>query len=250
VAPTQHGEDARPWTQPRRTLLATSTYEAIKEALIRNQLPPGEWINLELLARNLAVSATPVRQALTRLSAEGLVTAEPYRGFVASKLLDRDTIAEIYESRTLIEPFLAARAATRIDERGLASLTRLVELDPSSMVAADGSPDLSESALSPDEQIHHRIAEIAGNQTLVAVLDGLAQRMAAYRSFVTHNSAPGEAWVPTESHLTATQLELREVLLALGDADGSAAHEAMAAHLQNASERNSAMVLKAADLRD
>lgn len=218
---------------PRRMPLADDTYDILRTALITNGLPPGQRLNIEELARDLNVSITPIRHALVRLEADGLVTREPYKGYVASKMLDRATIAEIFAARLLLESETVAKAAAQATKEDVAFLSRIVEMDPRSTFAEDSDDDYA--GLSCDAVIHRRIAEIAGNQTLVDVLESLTKRVLSYRSFKQQQLGEGHAWRPA---VAATKREHTAIVKAIRHADADAARAAMRRHLENASNRD------------
>ncbi len=71
-------------------------YNSIKESVITYQLPPGERLNIEVLADQLRVSTTPVRESLNRLVAEDLIVLVPRMGFFMKTLMESD-IRDLYE---------------------------------------------------------------------------------------------------------------------------------------------------------
>src|SRR5437879_675475 len=72
---------------PQRQVLADSVYEAVKAMIMDHQIQPGERVGIDALARALQVSPTPVREALARLTADGLVTKRSLAGYRATELL-------------------------------------------------------------------------------------------------------------------------------------------------------------------
>src|ERR1700688_191150 len=82
---------------PVRQILAGEVYEYIKNQLMDQQIQPGGRINIDQLARQLQVSQTPIREALARLEAEGLMTKEPLRGYSSTPLLDPASFQQLYE---------------------------------------------------------------------------------------------------------------------------------------------------------
>lgn len=70
-------------------------YEGIKESVVRYESSPGERLNIELLAEQLRVSTTPVRESLNRLVAEDLITMVPGIGFFMKNLLEPE-IRDLY----------------------------------------------------------------------------------------------------------------------------------------------------------
>ena len=81
-------------------------------------------MNMGRFAEDLNVSITPNRHALVRLEADGLVTRAPYKGYVVSRLLDRSTVSDIFETRMLIETdwWRGQQRATKADAEILADL--------------------------------------------------------------------------------------------------------------------------------
>src|SRR5205809_373086 len=67
-----------------KTTLATEIARHLREAIIRGELAPGERVNELKLTRKLALSRSPVREAIRILAAEGLLTIEPHRGALAA----------------------------------------------------------------------------------------------------------------------------------------------------------------------
>lgn len=96
---------------PRRTLTDATTL-AIRERILDGTLTAGEPLRQEALAADLGVSRIPLREALQRLEAEGLVTLVPHRGAVVAELPTDDAL-ELFELRALIESDLIRRAAGR-----------------------------------------------------------------------------------------------------------------------------------------
>lgn len=78
-------------------------YNSIKESVVTYQLPPGERLNIELLAEQLRVSTTPVRECLNRLAAEDLIVLVPRVGFFMKTLVESE-IRDLYElNRVLLD---------------------------------------------------------------------------------------------------------------------------------------------------
>nr|WP_238432735.1 GntR family transcriptional regulator [Micromonospora tarensis] len=95
----------------RRLTLAEDVYESIKTLVMDHILPPGERVNIDALARELDVSPTPVREALARLEADGLVRKRPLSGYTTTPLLTRAEFDDLFEVRQLLEGATAGRAA-------------------------------------------------------------------------------------------------------------------------------------------
>src|SRR3954451_23880770 len=110
----------------RRAVLADGVYEAVKALIMDRHLEPGAKINMDALARDLDVSPTPVREALARLEADGLVTKRALVGYTAVPLLDAAGLTELFELRKLLEPAAARWAAESIDRPAASALVGMV----------------------------------------------------------------------------------------------------------------------------
>jgi len=93
-------------------------FDALRDEIINGHLKAGESIRQEYIAKIFNVSRIPVREALKRLEAQGLVKNERYKGCVVSSLSD-DEVAEIYELRLLLEPLIIKSAVENIDKQTL-----------------------------------------------------------------------------------------------------------------------------------
>jgi len=90
--------------------LRDQVYEILKEGIISLKLKPGDRLNVSVLAKELGASATPIREALTRLEQEGFVETIPFRGGFVTQINDCD-VEEIFELRELLEGAAIKRAA-------------------------------------------------------------------------------------------------------------------------------------------
>lgn len=207
---------------PDHSILADKVYDSLRDALLTQQITPGERMNLADLARSLHVSNTPVRQALARLESEGLVTREPYRGYTATPLLDARTIAELYDARLLVEPTGAGRAARAPDKAQLDRLARLCDKDEIARLLDTAD----QNALGQrDVDLHVLVATMSGSGVLANLIEDLVSRSTRYNLY-HQRSAAEQAW---EEHRAVTDAILRK------DAQGAA--EAMTQHLRGGLER-------------
>ncbi len=94
---------------------------AIEEAIVAGELPPGAVLRQEQLSERYAVSRTPIREALRRLAALGLVSFEPNRG-VRVRTLSRENMYEAFLVRAELEALATGFAATKMTKADLAEL--------------------------------------------------------------------------------------------------------------------------------
>ncbi|MGA2045861.1 MAG: GntR family transcriptional regulator, partial [Roseiarcus sp.] len=101
-------------------------YDLLRERILTMELEPGESINERRLADWLGVSRTPIREAINRLSANGLIAIVPNVGTSVS-LINADKVREFNLIRTSLESLIVRLAAERFDARGEAILLGLIE---------------------------------------------------------------------------------------------------------------------------
>ncbi|MEV1010821.1 GntR family transcriptional regulator [Streptomyces sp. NPDC049881] len=217
-----------PWARasgamPRRRALAEHTYEAIRSLLMDQVLPPGGRVNIDEVARRLDVSPTPVREALSRLESEGLVTKRALAGFTATPLLDARGLAELFDLRRYLEEPAASAAARHRDDADLAALR---ELWQGAREPFDGGryAHYRDFALC-DAGFHDRVAVAGGNVMLRETLARLQPHTHVYRLQLRVGGQE------------QTYAEHRDVLDAIAAGDGRAAARAMRVHLDEAEKR-------------
>ncbi len=96
-------------SRPPRPNSAQRAYDFAKWAILNAVYPAGEVITVNALAGEIGLSRTPVREALLRLEAEGLVRVEPGRGAVVASFSPEE-VEDVLEARTLVENYTAARS--------------------------------------------------------------------------------------------------------------------------------------------
>jgi DNA-binding GntR family transcriptional regulator len=98
-----------------RVSLVDNVTERLRSALLTGEIRPGEKIRVTALEKRFGVSHIPIREALRRLEAEGLVLTLPQRAAVAARV-DLDDLAGLYDLRRIIEGQAARRAVERMTE--------------------------------------------------------------------------------------------------------------------------------------
>ncbi|BCB76718.1 hypothetical protein Pflav_031280 [Phytohabitans flavus] len=131
---------------------------------------PGEVYSAPVLAAQLGVSATPVREAMLELAKEGLVLTVPNKGFRVRELSDRE-LDEITEIRMLLEVPTTVRAASVATPEDLIRLRPVAE----AVVDAAERKDLI-AYLEHDRRFHLDLLALAGNEQLVALVGELRSR--------------------------------------------------------------------------
>src|SRR5438132_4065356 len=98
----------------------------LREEIVSNRLAPGTELQEVALAEALGVSRGPIREAIGRLAAEGLVTVRPRRGAVV-RALSKDEFLEAYQVREALEVMAVRLAVPKLDAEDVAALERLAE---------------------------------------------------------------------------------------------------------------------------
>lgn len=99
----------RPSRKIKRITVADSATDEIRRRILAGELPDGMPVRQDALADDFGTSRIPIREALSRLEAEGLVASYPHRGYVVTAL-SRDEIKELFELRAMLEPELISAA--------------------------------------------------------------------------------------------------------------------------------------------
>ena len=209
--------------------LAEQAREAIRTAILDGTLEPEQRITIEELATEMAISRTPIREALKALEGEGLVKLYPHRGAVVARFA-RDELDHRYSVRAMLEGY-AAELACVADAAGMTeALARICDR------AGDLLEDPDETALSElvdlNLEFHATLREGARSPTLARLLDQLRNPVAfsmaywsdAQRRHGSHQMHlaildafvqvdPALARERTEQHL----LEARDLLVAAHD---------------------------------
>ena len=101
-------------------------YEKLKTAILSGRLSPKERLAEEHLAETLGVSRTPVREALYKLEAEGLIRPLKTRGFIVSGD-SREEMEELFEIRAILEGYALSIISERISEESLSQLNEFID---------------------------------------------------------------------------------------------------------------------------
>jgi DNA-binding GntR family transcriptional regulator len=201
-----------------RPPLVDDVHDALVDMLMNHAVDASDRLNIDALARVLGVSPTPVREALARMEAEGLVVKEPRRGYTVTPLTGLEEVHALIEFRLLIEPAAAAAAATRVTASEAAALRTFA----ASGGAGDHDATANRLDMIYDATFHDRIAELGGNRWLRESLAHLRSHLHMYRLY--HHA--GQA--------AATKPEHVAIARAIAKKDADAAADAMRAHLMTA----------------
>jgi DNA-binding GntR family transcriptional regulator len=194
---------------------------ALRELILHGDFAAGARLGEVELAERLGVSRTPVREALTRLAAEGLVDIAPNRGARVTSW----TVAEleaVFELRAALEPRLTSLAVPRASTADAEALAALA----AEMVRI-GSPgphqDL-DGIVALNREFHGRLVAIAAHPAMATALAGAVHAPIVLRNFHTYD----------EASLRRSLAHHGEIVAALRVGDPAWAGAVMTAHIHNA----------------
>lgn len=200
-------------TEPAPQLLTKSdlAYNRVREKILSGEFAPGSVINQAALAGTIGISTTPLREALRRLKAEGLVELDAHRDARVTELKAEEA-RDLFEMRRSLDPMAAALAAQR---RTKADLTEIRDA-LGGLMPLPGNPDYAH--LLRHRRFHRAIYLASHNDLLIDTLEGLWDKADRYRRLALEVERTAAANAKTaEEH----QLLLDHV--AAGDADAAAA---------------------------
>ena len=199
-----------------RPLQGQGAYARLLDDIRSGVLMPGARLTETEIAERLNVSRTPVREAIRRLEADGLVAHMPRAGAVVRRL-DHSEIMELYEMRTVLEGTaarLAARAASEVEIDELAAID-------AEMAAAEGD---GAALFELNTQFHRTLIRAARNRFLVRSVEAVHTTLLIL----------GPSTLARPDRARAAVAEHEAVVAALRRRDGKAAEKRMRAHMEAA----------------
>lgn len=183
-------------------------YDYLREEILAERLRSGTELQEAALARELGVSRGPLREAIGRLEAEGLVTVRPRRGAVV-RSLSRTDFLELYQLREALEVAAIRLAVPGLDLECLARLRELTD-----RMAGCAQAEHLDEFFDANAEFHEAIVIASGNRKLHEVYRQLVGQMGRYRT----------RSVSLRGSMQRSVLEHRAVLAAAaaGDADEAA----------------------------
>jgi DNA-binding GntR family transcriptional regulator len=200
---------------------AERVLHAVRELILGGQLTPGARLGEVELAERLGVSRTPVREALSRLAAEGIVEIQPNLGARVATW----TVAElegVFDLRSAIEPQLTAYV---VPNAGPADLAELDDLAHRMADVGCPGPGQNLDALVPlNRAFHDRLVALADHPTLATALAAAIHPPIVLRNFHAYD----------EASLRRSLAHHVEIVAALRAGDATWARAVMTAHIHNA----------------
>lgn len=193
---------------------ADYVYLMIREAIRTRRYGPGERLREAEVAQWLGVSRTPVREAVSRLTAERLLVESQSRGITVAELEQRQ-VRELYSLRENLEGMAAGLAAVHASVDEIEALSEILEEAKRRLEDAEVQHALN-------DQLHAAICEAANNRYLAEALSKLGDSLDLLQG--TTFQVPGRAQAAYEEHA--------RIVAAIAAGDGEAAEAAAREHMR------------------
>lgn len=200
-----------------RQSVSSLAYDAISERIASGEFGSSERLTEAQLVKELNVSRGAVREAMSKLAADGLIEIELNKGAVVRPITRKD-MADFLQVRALHESFAARRAAERIAEPGIREGVHEV-IEQCNALEAKPTP---EGMIENDTAFHNAIMEMSGNAIMAAEWRRL--RRSRYRVNFLRSLTAEEIQLSTQQH--------RETLYAILDGDPELASGFAAKHVR------------------
>ena len=200
---------------PVRLPRVEQAYQHIRQAIKEHRLRPGDRLREAELAEAVGVSRTPLREALARLEADGLIANDPARGLVVTQL-DYNMVSELYCMREVLEGTAARLAAQHASEVELTILEEICEHYRRAL--GDG-----EALEMRNRQFHEALYRCAHNRYLMRTLMSLHDALALLGDTTLHDRARAEK----------TLAEHEAILRGIKERNPDAAEQATRLHIRN-----------------
>lgn len=208
--------------------LPRRVHGAIRAKLLDGSLPPGSRLDYKLLAKELGVSTTPVREAVTQLASEGFVELVPRLGAVV-RSLNQNSAREFYEVREAVETFAALKAAERLSVRHLEMLRKQLEIMERHYAEVRGRGG---DKLDPPALHEFLDADLAFHKTILLGARNPALARTVEESHIQSRIFFADRGIHDLMRLRLACEQHAAILEALEKRDGQAASEAMRHHIQ------------------
>jgi len=180
---------------PRR-LLRDQAYLVLRDAIVSGVLAPGEQLRDGELAARVGLSRTPVREALARLTDEGLVESKPH-AYTRVTPLDRRECRDAYVVVRALQELAVREAVPRLAPAALDAMRTANQRFAAALDAAD-----VDAALAADDEFHGALLTASGNRALFLAIERLLPQIRRLER-LRFGSLPGRRSVRDHDEITA-----------------------------------------------
>jgi DNA-binding GntR family transcriptional regulator len=185
----------------RQRALRETVFEVLLLAIVRGEMKPGVWSNHKLLAEQLHVSVTPLREALQELAACCMIENHYNRGTIV-RPFGPEQLSELFYVRALLEAEAARLACARMDRANLCEL----QSQTTELMSKQDNGWIS-SVINSDDNFHTSIANACGNQRLKEEILRYRSLLASIRRAIADHYYPFDLALP--EHLVIIEALLK-----------------------------------------
>lgn len=205
--------------------ITDQVYDVLKERILQRELKQGERLHLDDLEDQLGVSRTPLKDALNRLSMEGLIQVLPRKGTFVTSITAR-TLKEVFDVRLLLELYAGELGIQDVKPGQIKRIQDLVQ-------RLEGNIDLDNHTyvdyaqfIATDQELHLFLVELAGNQTLLEI----------YRSLNVHIQIARGFYTRMDRRVRHTHAEHKQIVCAYQEGNWPMLREALTLHIRSVQE--------------
>jgi DNA-binding GntR family transcriptional regulator len=211
-----------------RTTLTEQTYEALKERILDQTLPPGTRLNIDNLSRELAVSSSPIREALARLEAERLVVSELYAGYAVAPKPSAAYLTALTDYRMVMESHCALIGAPKKKKTVISQMRQACEKMAAVPLLGTRYKEYRRF-VEWDGKFHQILVDSAENEVMSVTYSSLHALLIQSRLYRTREDGSTASAEVMQEH--------RTILAAFEAGDGEAAAAAVRGHLEGGRRR-------------
>lgn len=163
--------------------LSEEAYDSIRRDILNGRLFPDERLQIDAMSERYAIGAVPIREALNRLSAEGLVERRSHRGFCVTSI-SLDDLAELVQTRIWLETLALRESIRNIDEAHeealVVSFHRLARTQRH--IPQEAESNVVEDWERLHKAFHMLLLDRCGSSVLLGICSGLMDQAVRYRN--------------------------------------------------------------------
>ncbi len=202
--------------------ISEAAYQILREKIVSKEFAPGQRLDLNAIEKKLGISRTPLKEALLRLEAEGLIVIVPRSGTFISDP-GPEEIAESFDVRAALEIYAVKLTVERATDKEIGELRAIVQ-ELADLAAKKDRDAIYPRYLALDHQFHQQLVALAGNERLCQahVRENVHAQMARIR------------YRRSERELDLAEEEHKRIIAALEARDAETAQAEMGIHLMRA----------------
>jgi DNA-binding GntR family transcriptional regulator len=157
-------------------ILRDKAYATIKQKLLHREIQPGERIREDLLAQEVSMSRTPVREAISQLTTEGFIVSLPRKGLFSANITRKEML-DFLKIREALEVLAVRECIGRITDGEIARLDEMLTDYEQALLSGD-----RHRASDLDSLFHTSIAELSKSRKLIRFIGEIGDFMSLART--------------------------------------------------------------------